>query len=153
VGRGEGGSPGGAADGVAGGALTRADEHATPFERAQYLAILEGLRASLDPTNAAEELLVQMMATAVEQQLRWQTVATRRTDEQVWQGEQDVRRALERMSPRERERHQELEGWLPPRQSAAEAIEQAVMIADRYQRQTCGCSGRCRACGGCWGPS
>jgi len=39
------------------------------------------------------------------------------------------------MSPRERARHEEVEGWLPPRQSDAEAIEQAVMIADRYQRQ------------------
>ena len=28
-----------------------------------------------------------------------------------------------------------MEGWLPPRQSDAEAVEQAVMIADRYQRQ------------------
>ena len=28
-----------------------------------------------------------------------------------------------------------MEGWLPPRQSDAEALEQAVMIADRYQRQ------------------
>ena len=45
------------------------------------------------------------------------------------------RRALERMSPRQRERHEELDGWLPPHQSDAEAIDQAVMIADRYQRQ------------------
>ena len=26
-------------------------------------------------------------------------------------------------------------GWLPPRQSDAEAIEQALMVADRYRRQ------------------
>ena len=110
-------------------------QNASPWERAQYLAILEGLSESLTPRGGAEALLVQMMATALEQQIRWQTIATRRTDEESWHGERDVRRTLERMSPRERERHEEVEGWLPPRQSDAEAIEQAVMIADRYQRQ------------------
>ena len=114
-------------------ALERMD--ATPYERAQFLAILEALRESLGPRGGAEELLVQMMAAALEQQLRWQTVATRRVDEESWHGERDIRRALDRMSPRERERHEEVEGWLPPRQSDAEALEQAVMIADRYQRQ------------------
>ena len=109
--------------------------HATPLERAQFLAILEGLRESLRPAGGAEMLLVQMMATALEQHFRWQTIATRRVDEESWQGERDVRRALERMSPRQRERHEELDGWLPPRQSDAEAIDQAVLIADRYQRQ------------------
>jgi len=107
----------------------------TPYERAQYLAILEGLRESLKPRRGAEGLLVEMMATSVEQQLRWQTIATRRVDEESWHGERDVRRTLERMSPRERARHGEVEGWLPPRQSDAEATEQAVMTADRYQRQ------------------
>ena len=110
-------------------------QRASPFDRAQYLVILEGLRESLGPRGGTEGLLVEMMATAVERQLRWQTVATRRTDEESWHGERDVRRTLERMSPRERARHEEVEGWLPPRQSDAEALEQAVMIADRYQRQ------------------
>jgi len=110
-------------------------QHASPFDRAQYLVILEGLRESLAPRGGTESLLVEMMATAVERQLRWQTIATRRTDEESWHGERDVRRTLERMSPRERARHEEVEGWLPPRQSDAEAIDQAVMIADRYQRQ------------------
>lgn len=107
----------------------------SPFERAQYLVIVEGLRESLRPRGGVEELLVQMMAMAIEQQLRWQTIAMRRTDEETWHGERDIRRALERMGKRERERHEEVEGWLPPRQSDAEALEQAVMIADRYQRQ------------------
>ncbi|CAA9296837.1 MAG: hypothetical protein AVDCRST_MAG54-4924 [uncultured Actinomycetospora sp.] len=78
---------------------------------------------------------MQMMAAALEQQLRWQTVATRRVDEESWHGERDIRRALERMSPRERALIEEFYGWLPPRQSDAEALEQAVLFADRYQRQ------------------
>lgn len=71
---------------------------ATPFERAQFVAILEGLREELRPRGGAEELLVQQMAAAYEEQLRWQRIATHRVDEASWQGERDVRRALERMS-------------------------------------------------------
>lgn len=109
--------------------------HSSPFDRAQYLAILEALRESIRPHGGAEELLTQMMATALEQQLRWQMIATRRTDEESWHGDRDKRRVLEQMTAGERRRHEEDYGWLPPRQSDAEALEQAVMIADRYQRQ------------------
>jgi hypothetical protein len=38
------------------------------------------------------------------------------------------------MSPIERERYQENYGWLPPRLAEAEALEQAAILADRYQR-------------------
>ena len=53
---------------------------------------------------------------------------------EAWQGERDKRRALEDMSPAQRERHQRAEGWLPPRVGEAEATEQAATMADRYQR-------------------
>ncbi len=107
---------------------------ATPFERAQYLAIVGALTEALHTRDGLEGLLVQQMASAYEQHLRWQTMAVHRVEEDTWQGERDMRRALDRMSPRQREQHQDLEGWLPPRQTDAEAIEQAVLIADRYQR-------------------
>jgi hypothetical protein len=106
----------------------------TPFERAQYLAIVESLVKALQPNNGLEALLVQQMASAYEQHLRWQTLASNRIEEETWHGERDMRRALDRMSPREREQHQDREGWLPARLTDSEAIEQAVMIADRYQR-------------------
>ena len=109
--------------------------HSRPYDRAQFVVILEALREDLDPRSGTEQLLVQQMATAYEQHLRWQQTATQRIEEESWHGERDVRRALERMSKRERERQEEVEGWLPPRQSDAEAIEQAVLIADRYARQ------------------
>jgi hypothetical protein len=108
--------------------------NASPFERAQFLAIVEALTDALQPRDGLEGLLVQQLASAYEQHLRWQTLAAHRVEEETWQGERDRRRALERMSPHQRERHQEREGWLPPRQGDAEAIEQAVLIADRYQR-------------------
>lgn len=38
------------------------------------------------------------------------------------------------MSQRERARAEADAGWLPPRLDQADAIEQAVMMADRYQR-------------------
>jgi hypothetical protein len=108
--------------------------NSTPYERAEYLVILESLIASLEPRDGLEMLLVQQMASAHEQHLRWQTVAAHRIEEESWQGERDRRRALERMRPADRERYQSEEGWLPPRQTDAEAIEQAVLLADRYQR-------------------
>jgi hypothetical protein len=106
----------------------------TPYERAQYLVILESLITSLEPRDGLELLLVQQMSSAYEQHLRWQTIAVHRVEEESWQGERDRRRALERMRPADRERYQHEEGWLPPRQTDAEAIEQAVLLADRYQR-------------------
>jgi hypothetical protein len=38
------------------------------------------------------------------------------------------------MTPRQRDRCEEEHGWMPPRVSTAEAIDQSVMIADRCQR-------------------
>lgn len=79
-------------------------------------------------------MLVQQMASAFELNLRWQQLVVQRMEEEAWQGERDKRRALENMSPAQRERHQAYEGWLPPRLAESDALEQAVMMADRYQR-------------------
>jgi hypothetical protein len=105
-----------------------------PYERAQYVAVLDGLRASLAPRDGLETLLVQQMASAFELNLRWQQIVVQRMETEAWQGERDKRRALENMSPRQRERYQQMEGWLPPRLAESDALDQAVMMADRYQR-------------------
>ena len=105
-----------------------------PYERAQLMVILDGLRASLAPRDGLEDLLVQQMASAYELHLRWQGLVVQRMESEVWQGERDRRRALEQMSPHQRERHQEMDGWMPPRLAESEALEQAVLMADRYQR-------------------
>ena len=78
--------------------------------------------------------MVHQLAAAYEQHLRWQALAVQRAETEAWRGEQDKRRALQGMSPAQRERYQEREGWVPPRVSEAAAVEQAVLIADRYQR-------------------
>ncbi len=105
-----------------------------PFERAQILAIASALRSALVPRDGLEELLIHQMACAYELHLRWQQVAVQRGETEAWHGERDRRRELERMSPAQRERYEAMEGWVPPRLSDAEAIELAVMIAERYQR-------------------
>jgi hypothetical protein len=106
----------------------------TPWGRAQFLAIVDALVEDLKPRGALEYLMVQRMAAAYEQCLRWQQIAIRRQEEDVWRGEDDRRRALEGMTPAQRERHQQYEGWLPPRVSTAEAINQAGLMADRHER-------------------
>ena len=98
------------------------------------MVILDGLRESLAPRDRLEDLLVQQMASAFELYLRWQGLVVHRMESEVWQGERDQRRALEQMSPRQRERHQATESWMPPRLAESEALEQAVLMADRYQR-------------------
>ena len=105
-----------------------------PYERAQVLTIVAALRTALVPRDGLEDLLVQQMACAYELHLRWQEVAVRRGEMDAWHGERDRRRELERMSPAWRERYEAEEGWVPPRLADADAIEQAVMIAERYQR-------------------
>ncbi len=105
-----------------------------PYERAQVLVIAAALRTALSPRDGLEDLLIHQMACAYELHLRWQEVAVRRGESEAWHGDRDRRRELENMSPARRERYQAMEGWVPPRLSDAEAIEQAVMIAERYQR-------------------
>jgi hypothetical protein len=109
-------------------------QFAYPYERAEYLVILEALTTSLEPRGGVEHLLVQQMATAYEQALRWQMIATQRTDQEGWAGERDRRRMIENMSKRDRERYEYEHGWMAPRVSDLEAIDQAVLIGDRYQR-------------------
>ena len=105
-----------------------------PYERAQFAALVLSLRDALAPRNMLDELLIQQMASAYDLHLRWQTLAVHRVEEGVWQGERDRRRALEQLSPAQRERYQSDTGWLPPRIAETEALDQAVLMADRYQR-------------------
>jgi hypothetical protein len=105
-----------------------------PYDRAQFAAVIEGLFEALKPRDQLEELLIHQMAAAYHQHLTWQTLATQRVESEAWHGESDKRRALANMAPSQRERYENDYGWVPPRVSDAEAIEQAVLMADRYQR-------------------
>jgi hypothetical protein len=109
-------------------------QFAGPYDRARFLVMLRGLELSLKPEGAHEHLIVQQMAVAYEQILRWETVATQRIDGEAFHADRDRRRSLESMSARDRERYEWEHGWMPPRVSDAEAIDQAVLTADRYRR-------------------
>jgi hypothetical protein len=109
-------------------------QFAGPLERARFLVMLRGLEASLKPEGAHEHLIVHQMAVAYEQILRWEAVATQRIDGESFHADRDRRRTLETRSKREREQYEYEYGWMPPRLSDAEAIDQAVMVADRYRR-------------------
>ena len=108
--------------------------NAKPQDRAAYLVTLEAFRADLQPRGAVEDLLCQQLAAAFLEWTRWQALATYRSTAEEWHGERDRRRARENMTPARRERDDQDYGWVPPRLSDADAVEQAVMIADRYQR-------------------
>ncbi len=107
---------------------------AGPYDRARMVVIVKSLSASLAPRDGLEELLIHQMACAYELHLHWQECASARAQQDEWEGERDRRNAIRNMSDRQRERYESDHGWLPPRVSTAEAIDQAVMIADRYQR-------------------
>jgi len=108
--------------------------NAGPYDRARMVAILTSLRTSLAPRDGLEELLIHQMACAYELHLHWQERASAYAQQDEWEGERDRRNAISNMSAKQRERYESDHGWLPPRVSSAEAIDQAVMIADRYQR-------------------
>ncbi len=55
--------------------------NATPFERAQYLAVAATVTEALQPSNCLELLLVLQLAAACAQHLRCQAVAVQRVEE------------------------------------------------------------------------
>jgi hypothetical protein len=108
--------------------------HGYPMDRARFMVVLTGLRESLQPRDALEHLLIEQMTSAYELHLLWQDQAARRVQQEEWEADRDRANAIRNMSPREKERYDFDHGWVPPRASTAEAIDQAVLIADRYQR-------------------
>ncbi len=89
-----------------------------PLRRAEYLAVWVALADGLRPTNGAERLLIDGMAQALMMQRHWlqRMVQTESRD--------TIRRGR---SPHD--------GFEPPRLSEAEAVDRAVAMQDRFQRQ------------------
>ena len=106
----------------------------TPWRRAQYLAIVDALNEDLQPRGALEGLMVQRMASTYSLCLKWQELAIQRQEMEEWEGASTIRKEHARMSPSEQERHRMHYGYLPPRLSQAEAIQEAALMADRYDR-------------------
>jgi hypothetical protein len=89
-----------------------------PMARAEYLAVWLALADGLRPANGAERLLVDGMAQALVMQRHWlkRVVDTEARD--------TIRRG--------RGPH---DGYDPPRLGEAEAVDRAVAMQDRFQRQ------------------
>ena len=90
-----------------------------PMARAEYLAVWLALADGLRPTNGTERLLIDGMAQALMMQRHWlkRMVQTESLDT-IRRGERAYR-----------------DGYAPPRLSEAEAVDRAVAMQDRFQRQ------------------
>lgn len=105
-----------------------------PWQRARYLAVVDALNADLKPRGALEGMLIQRMASTFELCLRWQAEAVRAQELEMWRGESTMQQEHARMTPAQRERHRLDYSWLPPRVSQAEAIHEAALMSERYER-------------------
>jgi hypothetical protein len=89
------------------------------WQRAQFLALRGELAAEWRPRNGVERQLLDTMAQAQAGYLTWLYALTART-------------GLE--SATDDRRHREEAKWLPPRQSDADALDQAAAMMDRFNR-------------------
>ena len=93
--------------------------HDGAWQRAQFLALREDLSAEWQPRNGVERQLLDTMAQAQQNFLRWLRTLT-------------IRTSLESVT---NDRLHTDEGkWGPPRQSDADALDQAAAMMDRYNR-------------------
>ncbi len=58
----------------------------------------------------------------------------RQQELEEWQGESTIRAEHARMSPRDKERNRMHYGYLPPRLSQDQAIQEAALMAERHER-------------------
>ena len=89
------------------------------WQRAQFLALREELSAEWQPRNGVERQLIDTMAQAQKGFLSWLRTLT-------------IRTSLE--SCTNDRRHQDEGKWGPPRQSDADALDQAAAMMDRFNR-------------------
>jgi hypothetical protein len=88
-----------------------------PMARAEYLAVWLALADGLRPANGAERLLIDGMAQALMMQRHW------------------LKRMVQTESLDTSRRGRGRDDYEPPRLSEAEAVDRAVAMQDRFQRQ------------------
>jgi hypothetical protein len=91
-----------------------------PLARAQYLTIWQALADGLQPRNGLERLLIDGMAEAWVMHRQWLHKHATTESLDVMRVERDARQR---------------DAWQPPRLDAAEAVDRAAVMADRFQRQ------------------
>jgi hypothetical protein len=105
-------------EGKAGAFAIEGYDEGQPMRRAEYLAVWLALADGLRPANGAERLLIDGMAQALMMQRHW----LKRMVQTESLG--DIRRGRARQ-----------DGYEPPRLSESEAVDRAVAMQDRFQRQ------------------
>lgn len=94
----------------------------SPLERARFLALRDKFIDQWQPAGGIDAAMIDMLAQAYSLQLHWTEIAFTRST----QFADSMREELKRY---------ESNGWKPPYQSAADAIDQANRLADSYNRQ------------------
>lgn len=95
--------------------------HVKPLEQARFLAVRETFIDDWQPAGGIEQAMVDMLAQNFCLYLHWTKLAHSRTVELMENMDEELRRY-------------EAAGWKPPRQCAADAVEQAYQLAERYNR-------------------
>ncbi len=91
----------------------------TPWERAQFVAILSGFMADWQPRGGIEGALVETLAQAYTQQLRWLARLTVLSQTEADRQDRDIKARG---------------SWAPPTVEAALTIDQAAAMVDRFNR-------------------
>lgn len=104
-------------------------EYDRPIQRARFLEIRSALIESWQPQNGMEIILIDQMTAAYAQQLHWTEEYSRRSRETAAEIQEDI------TYRRQSESHGFRYGsWMPPKQREADAIEQAFLMADKWNR-------------------
>jgi hypothetical protein len=90
-----------------------------PWKRALFLALRKEISSGWQPRNGVERQLIDTMAQAQAAVLFWQERLF------LWATTDPVN---------EKKEDRERAGWLPPRVSASEAVDQAAAMVDRFNR-------------------
>ena len=91
----------------------------TPFEMAEYSVIVESFIDSWEPQHAIEQSMVEMLAQAFISYTHWLKVANHAAEFSYNAIEETVKVGM---------------GWKPPTITAAETVENAMQMADRFNR-------------------
>lgn len=110
------------------GALATSQD--APMDKARFLTVRETFSEEWKPRGGIEGTLIDQMAQAWTMQLYWTDRLTTRT---ATDGAEDLKEQRACLSD-ERKGEWRYGEWVPPRVSTAEAVQEAMNMADRWNR-------------------
>jgi hypothetical protein len=117
----------------------RTDWQKSPWKRAQFIAIWQGMVEQYQPQGAIDYTMIDVLAVNYFLWMHWTEEHLKRATTEPRRESHDYiewKRMMEGSEPKtRRQRRQESQGnWDIPYQKEAEAIEQAAQLADRFRR-------------------